>query len=362
MIKQFLKGLVTKVNDDYTLEVAVASTGKKDRQGEIIEPTAWRLDNFKRNPVLQWAHNYSNLPIGKIEEISIIDDKLMFKPRFAAEIDEFAKKVWQMYKEGFLNAFSVGFNPLSELKDGKWTDVELLEISGVPVPANPDALVVARSLGIELKDSDDVDAELKPEPEIIGDFIHIRVRDPNLFVEDSFRTIDISEREGIKAVIGKLKSDPNGSTVVQKYLFDKEKWSIEEAVDWVNEHKSKDGEAGEVKPEATPEVTEGAPEAVEAVEATPEPPAEPPEPKMISEVNREKIKLALDNIKITADALQSLLQNSETSKDNVGVPKAGSDNVSEHKQALIIARSALKHADKRIEAANRAIKIVLNSN
>jgi len=344
MTKQFAKGLVMKVNEDFTLEVAVASTGIKDRQGEIIEPTAWRLDNFKRNPVLQWAHDYRSLPIGRVEDIAIEETRLIFKPRFAADIDEFAKKVWQMYKGGFLNAFSVGFNPIKDKEGDKWTDVELLEISAVPVPANPEALVLARELGVELEE----EKETKPAPEIIGDYIHIRVRNPELFVQDSFRTIDISPQEGIKAVIGKLKSDQQGSTVIQKFLFDKEKWTVDEAVTWVSEHKESAKAEEEEKPEeTTPPVEEKPVEEEKPIE----------EPKIITEENEKTIKTAIESIKITADALSELLANSKTEKDNVGGQNAGS--FSGNGNALHIVRSALKQADRQIEKANRSIKIIM---
>jgi len=58
------------------------------------------------------------------------------------------------------------------------------------------------------------------KPEETENYIHIRVRDPDDFVDDSFRTITFSEADGIKSVIGKLKSDPDGPTHVQKCLFD----------------------------------------------------------------------------------------------------------------------------------------------
>jgi hypothetical protein len=85
-----------------------------------------------------------------------------------------------------------------------------------------------------------VDALLRPhrDPEETEEFVHVPVRDAGLFVTGSFRTITISEDEGIKAVVGKLKSDPKGSTVIQKYIFDKSKgWTLEKAEAWVKEHK-----------------------------------------------------------------------------------------------------------------------------
>jgi hypothetical protein len=68
--------------------------------------------------------------------------------------------------------------------------------------------------------------------------VRIRVREPDLFVENSFRTIVLSAKEGIHAVIGKLKSDPSGGTVTQNYMFELAKgWTLEKAQAWVKQHK-----------------------------------------------------------------------------------------------------------------------------
>lgn len=85
------------------------------------------------------------------------------------------------------------------------------------------------------------------------DFVHVRVRDPDLFVDGSFRSIDIDAERGIKAVVGKLKSDPKGAMIVQKYVFAKEKsWTMEKAEAWVKQHKnSADGKT--LKPVPKPE-------------------------------------------------------------------------------------------------------------
>jgi HK97 family phage prohead protease len=77
-------------------------------------------------------------------------------------------------------------------------------------------------------------------PEKTENYIHIPVKDKELFIDNSFKTIDISD--GIKAVIGKLKSDPEGSTHVQKFLFDVDKFSMDEAKKWVSDHKKKAGQ------------------------------------------------------------------------------------------------------------------------
>jgi HK97 family phage prohead protease len=74
-------------------------------------------------------------------------------------------------------------------------------------------------------------------PETTEKFHWIPVRSADLFVQESFRQITISEERGIHARIGKLKSDPDGSTVIQSYYFDKDKWSMEQAKEWVSDHK-----------------------------------------------------------------------------------------------------------------------------
>jgi len=80
------------------------------------------------------------------------------------------------------------------------------------------------------------------------DFVHVRVRDPDLFVDGSFRTIDVDAEKGITAVVGKLKSDPDGAMVVQKYVFAKEKdWTMEKASAWVKEHKDSVPSQGQPK-------------------------------------------------------------------------------------------------------------------
>lgn len=68
-------------------------------------------------------------------------------------------------------------------------------------------------------------------------FVRARLREPSTIVERSFRTITLSASKGIKAIIGKLKTDPSGPTHVQSVLFKKDKWTETSARQWVKEHK-----------------------------------------------------------------------------------------------------------------------------
>lgn len=147
-----VKGIVKKSEDkEGVLEASVASTEVVDRMGEVIKQDGWELKNFNKNPVLLWAHNAGLTadipPIGKVLKVwmdGLRKKRLMFKVQFDMA-DPFAAEIARKFKEGYLNAFSVGFQPL-EREDNVYTKSELLEISAVPVPANPEALSVLRSL------------------------------------------------------------------------------------------------------------------------------------------------------------------------------------------------------------------------
>jgi len=60
-----------------------------------------------------------------------------------------------------------------------------------------------------------------------------RVKSPDGFIEGSFRRKPITE--GIDLIVGRLK-DGDGSAVAQSYRFDKEKFTAQEARDWLKEH------------------------------------------------------------------------------------------------------------------------------
>lgn len=79
--------------------------------------------------------------------------------------------------------------------------------------------------------------------DVTDEYVWVSVRDAALFVQNSFRQIKLSDEQGIGARIGKLKSDPEGGTIVQAYYFEKGKWSTDEAKKWVSDHK-KAGSSG----------------------------------------------------------------------------------------------------------------------
>jgi len=124
--------------------VATVATEDIDRYGEIIKISGMSLDNYKRNPIVLYAHNSAALPIGKAKvrkDGKALKSEIIFAPH------DFAQEVKRLYDEGFLNTFSVGFIPL-EWDGTICTKSELLEFSAVPVPANPNALAEAYQKGL----------------------------------------------------------------------------------------------------------------------------------------------------------------------------------------------------------------------
>lgn len=244
-MKKYLKAYIEKIDKDTGKFEAVASTASPDRDGEVLTSKGWELENFKKNPVILWAHRYMEPAIGKAEEIKIEEGQMIVRGEFAPiQGNAFAQQIRVLYEEGFQKALSVGYIPI-ERDENRITRKELLEISFVPVPANPEALSLLKSKGlntdpIKIGDEEFSIIEIVEKKEKVGDEgdeIDQRVENPDKFIKESFRTIVISKEKGIKAMIGKYKSDPDGPTHVQSYLFDKEKWTVAEAKKWVEEHK-----------------------------------------------------------------------------------------------------------------------------
>ncbi|HEY8415330.1 MAG TPA: HK97 family phage prohead protease, partial [Thermaerobacter sp.] len=151
MMRKSLLQVQSKVlsEEDRVIEI-MGTTPTMDRVRDVVDPMGGNLENYRKNPVFLWAHDYDRPPIGK----SLAEERsrkgIKFTIKFART--PFAEEIFGLYRDGFLNAASIGFighewEPIQD-KDGtvigrKFTRWELLELSAVPVPANPDALALA---------------------------------------------------------------------------------------------------------------------------------------------------------------------------------------------------------------------------
>jgi len=136
----------------------VLSTGAVGRDFHVVEPEAWQLRNYLKNPVFLWAHDDKQPPIGRMVQIGDVAGVLKGTVEYAErDLNPFADMIYRLTRAGYLNAVSTSWQPLewSLSKDRArpggidFSKVDLLEVSQVPIPALPEALATARSQGID---------------------------------------------------------------------------------------------------------------------------------------------------------------------------------------------------------------------
>ena len=147
--------------EDRILEF-IGSTAAVDRYGDIIEVEGWDLKNFKKNSPFLWAHNYQAPPVGTVVK-AFTDERGLICHTYFPTDEEIAVQGWpsniptpetvyRLYKIGSLKATSVGFaglerEPITDKKNEgqqtgwRYLKSELYELSAVPVPANPYAVI-----------------------------------------------------------------------------------------------------------------------------------------------------------------------------------------------------------------------------
>lgn len=156
-----------KVNKEKRTIQGWGSRQSIDRDNMLILADGWQIENFLKNPVLLWAHDYQSQPLGKVTKVEKrIGEGLYFYGEIGDS--ERANEVLGMLDFFGSIAVSVGIQPLKvsqasvrELKElgvdcGERTDgemirvverAELLDVSLVSVGAHPDAMAHSRSAG-----------------------------------------------------------------------------------------------------------------------------------------------------------------------------------------------------------------------
>ena len=147
--------------ENFTLTM-VASTQDEDRHGDVVIQSGWILDNFLKNPVILNSHRYDDMTeiIAKATRTEIIGkgkkSRLEQDWKFAVNENPKAKIIFDLYANEFASASSVGFivRKFKQNQDGTtdWytiEEAELLEVSGVSVPANARALAKAKGINVD---------------------------------------------------------------------------------------------------------------------------------------------------------------------------------------------------------------------
>jgi HK97 family phage prohead protease len=147
-IRKILGGAILKDGSLNDREIRViASDATVDRAGDVVEPSGCRLAAFAKNPIVLANHNPEH-PIGTAQanfQNNRVEALITFAPRGLSKL---ADEWCGLAKAKILNAISIGFNPIEYEPIGRggtrFTEWELLELSIVSVPANPNAVVIAR--------------------------------------------------------------------------------------------------------------------------------------------------------------------------------------------------------------------------
>jgi HK97 family phage prohead protease len=169
------------LSDSRSVE-AVVSTQAVDRDDDIILILAWRYDNYMRNPVVLYNHNFASLPVAKCLSLQKDTQRghLLAKIQFPeAGIFPEADVVYSLIKSGYINSLSVGFQPLKMkgAETGTYriiTECELLEISFVPIPANVEAVIINKGINLNaLKKNSEVLDWLDAPEDIFLDWIDV---------------------------------------------------------------------------------------------------------------------------------------------------------------------------------------------
>lgn len=151
---------IQKVTDlgDRTLRFVI-SDESMDRDKEVVKASGWKFDNYLKAPVVLAHHNYAGDSVARTLALKINSKKetiadVKFPEKETSKEGDF---YYRMYKEGFMFATSVGFQPeydkitFGDVDKGEpyatYNGQELLEFSLVSVPSNPNALIKSMKKG-----------------------------------------------------------------------------------------------------------------------------------------------------------------------------------------------------------------------
>lgn len=140
-----IKDLNVSGDDKNVYVEGFASAAVKDLYDEVITEEALKeaAKDLTREPYNKvfLNHKYDDIPIGKIIETEVRNGKLWVKLMLNKAHPMF-ETVYRSLKDGFLDAFSIGFKVL-EKRGNRITKLKIVEVSLVGIPANPEAVVEA---------------------------------------------------------------------------------------------------------------------------------------------------------------------------------------------------------------------------
>jgi HK97 family phage major capsid protein/HK97 family phage prohead protease len=138
---------VKSVDGEKRMISGVASTPEPDRMGDIVEP----LGVTYKNPLPLLLYHNSQKPVGQVRFKTPTKDGIEFEATLptvaeAGTVRDRIEEAWQSIKAGLLAGVSIGFRSIEEafIKETgsfRFLKTEILELSLVAIPANPDATI-----------------------------------------------------------------------------------------------------------------------------------------------------------------------------------------------------------------------------
>jgi hypothetical protein len=177
-----------------------------DRSEDIMRFDGWKFNNYLKNSVVLWAHNRKEPSVAKTIKIEADNrarawkfyvkfptiEELSSDTSHPSEHALFCDCLYNLYKNKYLNAVSVGFDGEGKYrKDSKnghgidFTSQELYELSLVPIPDNPNALQRAKEAGIH---------------------VEYYMKGVNMTVEKSGARLSKTSRERLEKLAGELRA------------------------------------------------------------------------------------------------------------------------------------------------------------
>jgi len=176
IVKQFDLELLEHREDGGKVRI---TTPTPDRIGDRVMPMGAQLDDYRKNPIVQYGHNYADpwATIGKTNSLETSEAGVVvdFTLRPAANEADPQNIVRLLWAGKWIQAASVGILPKSAQPNAfggnDYSAWELLEWSLVPVPMNAQALSMAQ------KAVEQQPAEVVKEGRVISAKDHARMSD-----------------------------------------------------------------------------------------------------------------------------------------------------------------------------------------
>ncbi|WP_295802152.1 HK97 family phage prohead protease [uncultured Microbulbifer sp.] len=139
---------VKAVDDEKRIITGMATTPTPDRVGDVVEPAGAVF----RGPINLHLYHKHDLPVGNVEFGKATKTGIPFTATLphvieAGNVKDRVEEAWHSVKYKLLGAVSIGFRAMEDgvelLKSGglRFTKWEMLELSLVSVPANPEAML-----------------------------------------------------------------------------------------------------------------------------------------------------------------------------------------------------------------------------